>query len=92
MPKLPPLSQSHLTNFNTLLRAVASHDLAIISALDKRTGQLTAVVAAVNQVTKDGKTTYEFIPLARMFDGNPYQEVSISGEITKSNKKKKDTK
>ncbi len=56
-------------NFETLRDAVRTGRIALLETKDARTGELVACVVAVNP-TPDGGA--EFVPVARMFDGNPY--------------------
>jgi hypothetical protein len=69
MPRIEP---GHVANFATLRRACKAGDLALLDCRDKRTGQAVRVIVAVQRET-DGD--YTFVPLARMFDGNPYDEL-----------------
>lgn len=68
MPRIEP---GHVANFETLRRACKAGDLALLDCRDKRTGQPARVIVAVHF---DG-AEYTFVPLARMFDGNPYDEL-----------------
>jgi len=60
------------TNFQTLLTAARNGDLALLECTDKATGNPVYVICAVN-AGPDG--LYSMTPLAKMFDGNPYDEV-----------------
>jgi hypothetical protein len=76
----PPKRYKFLTgykpNFETIKRAAANDDLALIHCKDKATGKNVAVLAAV---AFDGQT-YNISPLAKLFDGNPYDELLPPGE------------
>lgn len=63
----------YLPNFETLKRAAAAGDLALLSCQDKATGKHVAVLTAVYQ-DEDGQ--YCMVPLAKLFDGDPYQELN----------------
>jgi hypothetical protein len=63
------LLKGYKDSFYTLLRAAKNGDLALMECDDKQTNKKAAVVCAVN---RDGGG-YEFIPLAVLPDGNPYQ-------------------
>lgn len=67
---MPALPSDAKTNFNTLLRAAVAGHLALLDCSDKDGAQVPTIVA-INKV--DG--SYEFVPLARMFTGNPYDEL-----------------
>ena len=58
-------------NFNTLRAAILNDDAALIRCKDNE-GEDVIVVAAVFQ---DDNGQYNMVPLAKMFDGNPYEEL-----------------
>jgi len=58
-------------NFETLCCAVKNGDVCIVECTDKITHQLVNVICAVSA---DG-TDVVLAPLAKMFDGNPYEEL-----------------
>lgn len=64
--------EGYKTNFQTLLEAVRNGDVLLMECQDKATGKLCAVVCAVSLI--DGY--YETVPFARLFDGNPYEELN----------------
>jgi hypothetical protein len=66
------LPVGHRNNFQTLLRAAENDDVCLVQAVDLRTQERCAIICAV-QHTDDGQV--ELVPFARMFDGNPYDEV-----------------
>lgn len=70
--KPPALTEGQRANFNTLLRAATSGDLALVSARRKRNGKPIAILCAM-QRNEDG--TISPVPLAKQFDGNPYDEL-----------------
>jgi len=57
------------TNFNTLLRAAASGDLALVECADAVTGEPRYVLAAIAH--DDG--TYTITPFGHLAPGNPYE-------------------
>lgn len=65
------IAEGHRHNFNELLRAVSNGDAALLETTEKATGKPAIVVVAV---TFDGKE-YQMVPMARMFDANPYDEL-----------------
>lgn len=71
MAKPPALTQGQRANFETLQRACAAGDLALISAR-RIDGSPVAVLAAM-QTNDDGTITP--IPLAYQFAGNPFEEL-----------------
>jgi hypothetical protein len=52
-------------------RASVTADLGLLEVTDKVSHKPAAAIVAV---TFDG-ATYEFVPVARMLDGNPYEEL-----------------
>ena len=65
------IQEGYKTNFETLKRAAAAGDLALVECRDKETGKPVIAVCAVSRIGDD----YVFVPLAKMFDGNPYDEL-----------------
>lgn len=65
------IPEGYKANFNTLLSAATRGRLAVVECRDRVSGKLVQVVCATNYV--DGE--YEMVPLAKLFDGNPYDEV-----------------
>ncbi|MDG2515695.1 DUF6117 family protein [Sphingobium yanoikuyae] len=56
------------TNFQTLLRAAGSGDLALMECADAATGETRYVICAVG---RDG-AEYIFTPFGHLTNGNPY--------------------
>jgi Family of unknown function (DUF6117) len=61
----------YIANFETILRAAKNEDLALVECTNKQTGEPVYVVAAIGGVGPDDKM--EVVPLALLFDGNPYE-------------------
>jgi hypothetical protein len=61
--------QQHKPNFETLRKAFENGDVALLECQLKTTGEAVAVVVAVN---RDGGEL-AFVPVAMMFNGNPYE-------------------
>lgn len=57
-------------NFDTLVKALASGDAALVETTDNATGEYRALICAIN---KHGDEI-EMIPLAVMVTGNPYAD------------------
>ena len=68
-----PLSSSQRRNFETLQRALLAEDAALMECQLASTGEPVAVICAANRLA-DG--TVEFVPLAMMFQHNPYTTVN----------------
>lgn len=66
------ISQSYRQNFETLRRAADSGHLALLECQDKATGKVVNVVVALNRHSGE----FQFVPLAKLFDGNPYDELN----------------
>jgi Family of unknown function (DUF6117) len=69
---MPAIPKGHKSNLQTLIRAAKQGHLALLDCQDKNTGKPVVVLVAVQF---DGKE-YEFVPFAKMFDGNPYDELN----------------
>lgn len=65
------IEQGYLDNFNTLLRASDNGALCIVECTHSETGVPVITICAVQQ---DGENI-EMIPVAKLFDGNPYKEL-----------------
>jgi len=63
------LPKHHKNNFETILRAAANGDLALVQCRMKSTGEIVAAVAAVSW---DGQH-YTITPFALMIDGDPFE-------------------
>jgi hypothetical protein len=59
-------------NFKTLIAAVENGDISMLACVDKATGKDVAVICAVVRCPND---QFEFVPVAKLFDGNPYDEL-----------------
>ena len=65
-----PLSVGYKQNFDTIRRAFAAGDVALMECRLRATGEAVAVVCAANR-HEDGSV--EFVPMAMMFQDNPYE-------------------
>lgn len=65
-----PLTEGYRANFNTMLKAAAAGDLALVSAVRKSDQAPVALVCAM-QVNDDETITP--VPFAVMCEGNPFE-------------------
>lgn len=66
------ITKGHKANFKTLLTAAANNDLALMECTDKVTGlPVIALCMASRQLEE-----YVLTPVAKFFDGNPYDELN----------------
>ncbi len=65
------IAEEYKRNFEELTRAFADGHVALLEVTDKITKMPAVVVVAVGF---DG-STYDLVPMARMFYGNPYEEL-----------------
>lgn len=65
------ITKGYKANFNILCRAAASGDVVLMECADAATGRPVMTVCAVE---RDGES-YVMKPLAKLFDGNPYEEL-----------------
>lgn len=61
----------HATNFDTMLRAASNGHLALLECKDAKTGEPVYTIVMVSRRGDE----FEFVPVARMFDGNPYEQI-----------------
>lgn len=66
------LNNAYKADFNTLLQAAKNGHLVLLDCQDKATGQSIPTICALDY---DGHE-YTFIPLAKLFTGNPYDEMN----------------
>jgi hypothetical protein len=75
------IAEGYKHNFKQLLRAISNGDAALLETTERATGKPAIVVVAITIEGKD----YQLVPMARMFDSNPYDELdppSVSAEKT----------
>jgi hypothetical protein len=65
------INKVHTANFQTLIRAVINGDVVLMECTDAATGDPVVAICAVE---RDGDT-FELKPLAKLFNGNPYEEL-----------------
>jgi hypothetical protein len=71
---MPALTAGHKANFETLIAAVTNGDALLLDCQLRQSGRPAAVVCAVNVAPdENADRQYEFVPLAMLFDGNPYE-------------------
>jgi hypothetical protein len=66
------IPEGYIHNFNLLLEAVKNGDVALVECQDKASHKLVYVIVALNR----SETEIAFAPLAKLFDGNPYDELN----------------
>ena len=64
------IPKGHAANFDTLKKAFAQNDVALVETIRKKDGEPCFLICAVE---RHGDDT-EFKPFAVMFDKNPYDE------------------
>ena len=70
------LLPGHKHNFETLRRAVLAGDAALMECQHVDSGETVAVICAVNRHADNPEEEFEFVPVAMLFNDNPYQLVS----------------
>jgi hypothetical protein len=68
MPKRT-IVQDHRENFETLKRAIKADRVCLMDCIENATGEHVAVICAMNSEGEE----VGFVPLARFFNGNPYE-------------------
>lgn len=66
------LAKGHQMNLTTIIRAAKAADLAVLECQDRVTREPVPVLVAVH---RDDDGQYVFTPLAKLFAGNPYEEL-----------------
>lgn len=66
------IAKGYVSNFNTLIKAVENGDAVLLECQNAVTKNPVITICAM-QREQDG--TFTMVPLAKMFDGNPYQEL-----------------
>lgn len=66
------IPEGYKANFSTLKQAFANDDVVLMECSDVVTGKPVYTICAVG---KDGDQ-FVFAPFAKMFDGNPYEELN----------------
>jgi hypothetical protein len=69
---MPQILPGHKANLNTIVAAAKAGHLALMDCADAATGKPVVVLCAVN---RESNGDYGFVPLAKLFDGNPYNEL-----------------
>lgn len=69
----PPIAAAHIRNYNTLMRAVAKRDVALVSAFRRSDGKAVALICAM-QTNADKSVTP--VPFAVMVEGDPFKDFS----------------
>lgn len=65
------ITKGYKANFETITKAAKNNDLALVECKDKSTGKTVIAVCAIHVEGQE----YVMTPLAKMFDGNPYEEL-----------------
>lgn len=73
---MPAISQVCRKNLDTIVEAARNGDLALLDCQDVKTGK---PVVALIAVYRDENGDFDFVPLAKMFDGDPYEELNPPG-------------
>jgi hypothetical protein len=70
------LGEHHIANFQALSRAFEAEDVALVMCRDRVTGADVPVICTVVWTQlDDGKSEATITPFAKLFTGNPYDEV-----------------
>ena len=67
------IDQWRKSNFQTLMLAAKNDDLTLVECTHKETGRPVYVMCAM-MMTESG--AFDLVPLARQFEGNPYEELN----------------
>lgn len=67
------IAPGHTKNFETMRKAFANGDVALVECTDVQTSKPVVAVCMVNR-SPGGE--YVMVPVAKLFDGNPYHELA----------------
>lgn len=65
------IAKGYKANFHTLNQAFLDGRVCLMECTDKITKAKVNVICAVNEVEGE----YEMVPFAKLFEGNPYDEL-----------------
>jgi len=75
MPTIRPINDAEKRNFDTFVSAVKADRICLVSSLDSIDQSPAVLVCAVNYSPNE-EECFEFVPLARLCDGNPFERFS----------------
>lgn len=71
------IPKGHRMNLDTIIRAAKNGDLCLIECQERKTKKIVYILAAASSAEIEGEV--DLVPLARMFEGNPYKELIPPG-------------
>lgn len=71
-PSILKTCPGYVDNFKALQEAIVNGDAGLMECTDKVTQKKVAVICAI---FKDETGYVNMVPFAKMFDGNPYEEL-----------------
>jgi len=79
------ITEGYQTNFQTLVEAIKDGNVCLVECKEAATGDPVMVICAINKYNDLSvfQPQYEMVPLAKLFNGNPYKELmppEIEGE------------
>jgi hypothetical protein len=74
------IPQEHIEHWQMLQQAIKTGRAALVPAIDKKTQKPCYVICAINIheptiIAPGSEPEYEFVPFARLFDGDPRDEL-----------------
>ena len=73
------INSAYRHNFSLLQKAIQDGNVVLLECTDQTTGLPVMTVCAM-QPSKHAGYEIEWVPLAKLFDGNPYEELSPPAE------------
>lgn len=67
------INKHYKHNFDTLVLAAKNDDLALMECTDAVTGEVVITICVVIEL---GTGEVDFMPVAKLFNGNPYEELN----------------
>jgi hypothetical protein len=78
------IKPGYKTNLETIIKAAKNGDLALVECTDKKSGRPVIALCAIGF---DGKE-YIITPMAKLFDGNPFEELNPPTELKNQTKRR----
>ena len=70
------ITKADEASFETLRRAIIGGDACLMVCKDREHGSPVIAICAIKTFSGHGDTQeFEFVPVAKMFTGNPYEEL-----------------
>ena len=76
------INKHYKHNFDTLVLAAKNDDLALLECTDAVTGEVVITICVVIEL---GTGEVDFMPVAKLFNGSPYDELNPPADMEVDN-------